>query len=99
MRDLVAMLDLNRHGDTPVGIERTEGMCVKREGSSAGDVAFKITQRAVASIPAADIFPDGFPAGTMNYELELNKIEKVSCKCPPPVQFFCARETGTFFSQ
>ena len=53
-----SLFQLRRYGDTPVGIERRTGMCDKREGSAENaDVAFKITQRAVASIPTADIFP------------------------------------------
>ena len=37
-------------------------MCAKREGrGGVPDVAFKISQRAVASIPTANLFPDGFP--------------------------------------
>ena len=67
MQDLFAMLGLHRYGDTPEGIVRTEGMCPKREGSSAGDVAFKITQRAVASIHTADIFLDEFPNGNFSH--------------------------------
>ena len=61
MQDLVATLDLHRQGEIPVGIERTQGMCENREGSGQ-DVAFKITQRAVASIPTADVFQDEFPS-------------------------------------
>jgi hypothetical protein len=70
--DLVELLNL---ASTPPGIERSTGMCESRPSSSDNstqheqdnensnaDVAYKIGSRAMASIPTAQVFPDGFPA-------------------------------------
>ena len=43
--------------DLPSGIELANGMCDARPGSDGPDVAYKITSRAVASVPTAKIFP------------------------------------------
>ena len=67
--DLVDVLNL---ASTPPGIETSTGMCEARptddEGDSGdpsaavADTAFKISSRAVASVPTAQVFPGGFPA-------------------------------------
>lgn len=56
--DLVERLNL---GAIPPGIERSVGICESRPGSGP-DTAYKISSRAVASIPTAQVFPDGFPS-------------------------------------
>ncbi len=60
----------------PSGITRTTGICSKRvttdtftdnetdtddKDDSTADVAFRISNRTVASVPTAGVFPDGFP--------------------------------------
>ena len=61
--DLVDVLNL---ASTPPGIETSIGMCEARptedEDDARADTAFKISSRAVASVPTAQVFPDGFPA-------------------------------------
>ena len=63
--DLVDVLNL---ASTPPGIDTSTGMCEARPtGDDKGDervadTAFKISSRAVASVPTAQVFPDGFPA-------------------------------------
>ena len=61
--DLVDLLNL---AATPPGIEASAGMCEARPtdatGSAAADAAFKISSRAAASVPTAQVFPGGFPA-------------------------------------
>ncbi len=59
-------MDVLNLASTPAGIERAVGMCESRPayGGSDGveeDEAYKIGSRAVASIPTAQVFPDGFP--------------------------------------
>ena len=62
--DLVDVLSL---AATPPGIEASAGMCEARPttdggDSTAADAAFKISSRAAASVPTAQVFPGGFPA-------------------------------------
>ena len=60
--DLVDVLNL---AATPPGIEASAGMCEARPTTDAGtaaDAAFKISSRAAASVPTAQVFPGGFPA-------------------------------------
>ena len=69
--DLVGVLNL---ASTPPGIETSTGMCEARPTDGDGDsdsgdpsaavadTAFKISSRAVASVPTAQVFPGGFPA-------------------------------------
>ena len=60
--DLVDLLNL---AATPPGIEASAGMCEARPTDAAGtaaDAAFKISSRAAASVPTAQVFPGGFPA-------------------------------------
>ena len=44
----------------------SDGLCLNREGTSdavtTSDVAYTISDRSVASIPTAQLFPDGFPS-------------------------------------
>lgn len=49
------------------GVEKTDGLCANREGiagpgSTTSDVAYTIRDRSVASIPTAQLFPEGFPS-------------------------------------
>ena len=54
--DLVSLLNLGADPPPP-GITRSTGMCEAREGKEASaDVAYKITDRAVASVPTAQVF-------------------------------------------
>ena len=63
--DLVDVLNL---AATPPGIEASAGMCEARpttdggDSNAAADAAFKISSRAAASVPTAQVFPGGFPA-------------------------------------
>ena len=62
--DLVDVLNL---AATPPGIEASAGMCEARpttdaDAGAAADAAFKISSRAAASVPTAQVFPGGFPA-------------------------------------
>ena len=61
--DLVDVLNL---ASTPPGIETSTGMCEARptdgDGDGDADTAFKISSRAVASVPTAQVFPGGFPS-------------------------------------
>ena len=52
--DLVKILNLK---STPPGVEKATGICERRPESDGPDAAFKITDRAVASIPTAQVFP------------------------------------------
>ena len=61
--DLVEVLNLGAD-PPPAGITRTVGMCARRKGrgnnsneTTTEDVAYKISDRAVASVPTARIFP------------------------------------------
>lgn len=61
--DLIESLNLKT---LPRGVEASDGLCQNREGMadavSTSDVAYTISDRSVASIPTAQLFPDGFPS-------------------------------------
>ena len=61
--DLIESLNLDA---LPKGVEVSDGLCLNREGTSdavtTSDVAYTISDRSVASIPTAQLFPDGFPS-------------------------------------
>merc|ERR1712170_271739 len=56
----VDLLQSFRFGENNA-IEKTVGFCQTREGRSYSDVAFKLSRKAVISVPTATAFPNGFP--------------------------------------
>ena len=60
--DLIDILNLQAQSTSLV--EVSDGFCPNREGSGGrtSDVAYTIKDRSVASIPTAQLFPDGFPS-------------------------------------
>ena len=52
----VDLLDAFRLGDNPA-VTAASGFCQTREGQKKPDVAYKLTQKAVISIPTATVFP------------------------------------------
>ena len=52
----VDLLDKFRFRDN-AAVETTNGFCRTREGPSYSDVAFKLTRKAVISVPTATAFP------------------------------------------
>jgi collagen type V/XI/XXIV/XXVII alpha len=41
--------------------QAASGFCEAREGSTKPDLAYRLTDQAVISVPTAAVFPDGFP--------------------------------------
>ena len=50
------LLDAFRLGDNPA-VTTASGFCETREGQKKPDVAYKLTKKAVISIPTATVFP------------------------------------------
>jgi len=55
--DLLAALRLPHHQ----AAEAASGFCETRAGQTRPDKAYKLTKKAVISVPTATVFPDGFP--------------------------------------
>ena len=74
--DLVKLLDLK---STPSGVEKAHGICDRRPDSDEPDAAYKITDRAVASIPTAQVFPGKYRVRKYTYiKLSMSKTFQMS---------------------
>ena len=59
MLSLVVQVDLLsafRLAENPL-VQRSPGICLNREGQTVPDTAFRLTKKAVISVPTATVFP------------------------------------------
>jgi len=54
------LLEAFRLGQNPA-VSATGGFCTTREGSNTPDLAYRLNNKTVLSVPSATVFPDGFP--------------------------------------
>ena len=87
--DLIESLSLDA---LPKGVEASDGLCQNREGMDAvstSDVAYTISDRSVASIPTAQLFPDGFPSDfSILATFQAKSQSKVHCSILAPINIY-----------
>ena len=69
----VDLLDAFRLGDNPA-VTTASGFCETREGQKKPDVAYKLTKKAVISIPTATVFPGKLVKAVWRERLIMNNF-------------------------
>jgi hypothetical protein len=75
----VDLLSAFRLAENPL-VQRSPGICLNREGQTVPDTAFRLTKKAVISVPTATVFP-----GDMDsfYPMPVNNCYVLPAFFPP----------------